>query len=86
VTRPTIRWEARALKEARGLPHDVRLQVLKAVESLREDPLKGDFLSASWKGIRRLRVGAYRVLYAFDGRELLILVLRVRHRREAYRK
>jgi mRNA interferase RelE/StbE len=86
VSRIIVRWEARALKEAQGLPHDVRFQVLKAVESLREDPLKGDLLSAAWKGIRRLRVGAYRVLYAFDGRELLILVLRVRHRREAYRK
>jgi mRNA interferase RelE/StbE len=84
--RLTIRWEARALKEAQGLPHDVRLMVLKAVESLREDPLKGDLLSAAWKGIRRLRVGAYRILYAFDGRELLVLILRVCHRREVYRK
>jgi mRNA interferase RelE/StbE len=86
VTRLTIRWEARALKEAQGLPHDARLQVLKAVESLRGGPLKGDLLSAAWKGLRRLRVGAYRVLYAFDGRALLILILRVRHRREVYRK
>ncbi len=86
MTRLTIRWEARALKEAQALPRETRLQVLEAVESLREDPLKGDLLSAAWKGIRRLRVATYRVLYAFDGKQLLILVLRVRHRREAYRK
>lgn len=81
-----LRWEARALEEARALPRDVRLRVLDAVESLRENPLKGELLHTSWKGIRRLRVGSYRILYAFDGRALMILVLRVRHRREAYRR
>ncbi len=86
MNRIVIRWEARALKEAQALPRETRLQVVEAVESLRDDPLKGDLLSAAWKGIRRLRVGTYRVLYAFDGKQLLILVLRVRHRREAYRK
>lgn len=86
MSRIAVRWEARALKEAESLRRDVRLLVLQAVESLREDPLKGDLLSAAWKGIRRLRVGAYRILYAFDGMELLILILRVRHRREVYRK
>jgi len=86
VARITIRWESRALKEASSLPRAARLKILDAVETLLEDPLKGERLSAEWKGVRRLRVGSYRVLYAFDGRALLILILRVRHRREAYRK
>jgi mRNA interferase RelE/StbE len=42
-------------------------------------------MSADWKGFRRLRIGDYRVIYAFDGVELLISVVRVRHRREVYR-
>ena len=86
MARITIRWEARGLKEAESLPRAARLQILDAVESLMENPLKGERLSAEWKGVRRLRVGTYHVLYAFDGSELLMLVLRVRHRREAYRK
>jgi addiction module RelE/StbE family toxin len=56
-----------------------------AVESLREDPLRGSILYAEWRGFRSLRVGPYRVVYAFDGTELLISVIRARHRREVHR-
>jgi ACR3 family arsenite transporter len=42
-------------------------------------------LVQNW-GVLRLRVGEVRVIYGFDGRELLVSVLRVGHRREVYRK
>ena len=32
----------------------------------------------------RLRVGAYRIVYAIRDQELLVLILRVGHRREVY--
>ena len=48
-------------------------------------PLKGTMLSPRWKGLRRLRVGDFRVIYAFDGAQLLVSVIRVAHRREMYR-
>ena len=47
--------------------------------------ITGTALSGEWRGLRRLRVGTYRVIYAFDGRELLVSVVRVAPRREAYR-
>jgi len=80
-----IRWERRAVKEAAQLTKEDRERVVAAVESLREDPLRGTVLHADWKGFRRLRVGPYRVVYAFDGTELLISVIRVGHRREVHR-
>ena len=80
-----IRWERRAVKEMAQLPKADRKRVVGAVEGLRDDPSKGSILSAEWKGFRRLRVGRYRVIYAFQGRELLISVVRVGHRREVYR-
>ena len=81
----SIRWERRAVKELSALPRDEQQRIVTAVESLREEPLKGDLLAAEWKGLRRLRVGNYRVVYAFNGSELLVLVVRVGHRREVYR-
>jgi mRNA interferase RelE/StbE len=80
-----IRWERRAIKEVAGLPKPDHRRIVEAVESLREDPYQGTVMKADWKGFRRLRVGPYRVIYAFDGRELLISVVRVGHRREVYR-
>lgn len=79
------RWERRAIKELSALPRNAQQRVVTAVEGLREEPLGGELLAAEWKGLRRLRVGQYRVIYAFTGDELLVLVVRVGHRREVYR-
>lgn len=43
-------------------------------------PLKGIF-----KGLFRYRYGNYRVIYAIDIAEKKIIVLHVKHRKEAYR-
>ncbi|MGV8038928.1 MAG: type II toxin-antitoxin system RelE/ParE family toxin [Thermoanaerobaculaceae bacterium] len=81
----SIRWERRAVKELSALPRDAQQRVITAVEGLRDEPLRGEQLAAEWKGLRRLRVGRYRAIYAFNGDELLVLVVRVGHRREVYR-
>ena len=80
-----IRWDRRAVREARALSREDRQRVWNAVDGLREDPLRGSVLRAEWKGFRRLRVGAVRVIYAFDGRELLVSIVHVGHRRDVYR-
>jgi mRNA interferase RelE/StbE len=85
VSSISIRWERRAAKELAALPKEHQQRVFDAVTALRDDPLKGAVLSAEWKGFRRLRVGTYRVIYAFDGTELLVSVVRIGHRREVYR-
>jgi len=81
----SIRWEKRAFKEFKALGRQDQNRVFKAVEELRASPLKGKMMSAQWKGLRRIRVGDIRVIYAFDGRQLLISVIRVGHRRDVYK-
>jgi len=85
VSSISIKWERRAVKELATLPSSDRQRVFDAVTSLRDDPLKGSALSAEWKGFRRVRVGSYRVIYAFDGAALLVSVVRIGHRGEVYR-
>ncbi len=80
----SIRWEKRAFKELSRLEKPDQRRIVKAVEQLREQPLKGKLLATEWKGLRRLRVGTYRVIYAFDGTTLLISIVRVGHRKEIY--
>jgi mRNA interferase RelE/StbE len=43
-------------------------------------PLKGIL-----KGLFRYRVGPYRVIYAIDRTERRVIILHVRHRKNAYR-
>jgi mRNA interferase RelE/StbE len=33
----------------------------------------------------RLRVGRYRVIYSVEGRRLLVIVLKIGHRKDVYR-
>ena len=79
-----IRWERRAVKEVAALQKRDRERIVDAVEGLRDDPHKGSIMSAEWKGFRRLRVGPYRIIYAYQGRDLLISVVRIGHSREVY--
>ncbi|MEE8583591.1 MAG: type II toxin-antitoxin system RelE/ParE family toxin [Acidobacteriota bacterium] len=81
----SIRWERRAVKELQSLSQREQQRVYDAVTALRDNPLKGKALSGRWKGLRRLRVGARRVIYAFDGTALFVSVVRVGHRREVFR-
>lgn len=82
----SIRWERRAVKELEAVPRDAQKRIVEAVEALRGEPFKGEQLAAEWKGLRRLRVGRYRVIYAFDGTQLLVLVVRVGHRSDVHRQ
>ena len=81
----SIRWERKAVKELQALPIESQRRIFKAVRQLRESPLRGAVMSGDWRGFRRLRIGVFRVIYRFDGEELLVSVVRVGHRREVYR-
>lgn len=81
----SIRWDSRALKEVGRLPAEDQRRIVEAVEALPGNPLLGEALKGRWKGLRRLRVGVYRAVYALKEEELIILVLKVGHRKDIYR-
>ncbi len=59
-------------------------RILDKIEAeLSADPLKHSALKGYYAGLRRLRVGDYRVIYAVLEDE--VLILRIGHRREVYR-
>jgi len=67
------------------LPREVQKSVSKAIDDLRENPLAGLPMSGEFRHLRRLRVGVYRVVYAFKAERLVVLVLRIGHRKNIYR-
>jgi mRNA interferase RelE/StbE len=74
-----------AAKEIRALPKPDRLRVVAAIDSLRDSPHQGTQLKGSSTGLRRIRVGRFRVIFEVQQRVLVVLVLRVGHRRDVYR-
>ncbi len=72
-------------KDILRLPIGVRRRVVTAIEALRDNPYPTGSSRLSGRDAYRIRVGLYRVLYEVDGNVLRIEIVRVAHRREAYR-
>ena len=81
----SVRIKGSAAKELTRLPRDARERLIEAIDGLGEQPLAGALLKGGLRGLRRLRVGSYRVVYEVLDDELVVLVVRVAHRRELYR-
>ena len=82
----SIRIRGSAQRELAQLQRDIRERIIDAIDALREQPLSGSPLKGGLRGLRRQRVGDYRILYELLDDELVILVVRVAHRRESYRR
>lgn len=72
-------------KEVERLHPNVRERVMEALEVLPDEPYSENSKQLKGYAIYAVRVGDYRILYTVDDDERMILVLRIRHRREVYR-
>ena len=81
----SVRIKGSAAKELARLPRDVRERLVDAIDSLAETPLAGSALKGQLLGLRRWRVGNYRIVYEVREEELVVLVIRVGHRQAVYR-
>jgi len=77
----------RVQKDLNRLDRPVRERILKAVQVLKQNPRPSTARKLRHPAIGeyRLRVGNWRVFYDIDEEAKAIVVLRVMHRREAYR-
>ena len=82
----SIRIKESAAKELRRVAETDRARIVAAIDRLAEIPHLGAALKGDLRGLRRLRVGDYRVVYEIRDDELVVLVVRVAHRRHAYRR
>ncbi len=83
--RYAIRIKASAARELQRIERANRERLVAAIDRLAENPLAGSALKGELRGLRRVRVGGYRVLYEVRERDLVVLVLRAAHRHDAYR-
>ena len=81
----SVRIKRSAAREVASIPQQVRLRLVRAIDGLSEQPLAGIPLKGALRGLRRLRVGDYRIVYELLEGKLVVLVVRVAHRSQAYR-
>lgn len=73
-------------KDLKKIGQSESVRILNAIrEKLLPDPRVGKPLKGDDTSIWRFRVGNYRVLYTFNDNELVVLVIRISHRRDVYK-
>ena len=53
-------------------------------EIILKDPYQGIGLKGKYRGLWKYRIGNYRIIYSIEGIELVVLILRMRHRKDVY--
>lgn len=84
----TIEFAPRTEKQLKKIPKDARDLIFERIEKLAKnprpenvEPLKGVDI-----GLFRIRQGDYRIVYTIEDQKLLVLIVRVVHRKEVYTK
>jgi mRNA interferase RelE/StbE len=84
-----VEFDAAAAKELRKLDAPARTLILRYLRdriATSADPRRfGKALTADLAGLWRYRVGDYRIVVTFEEAAVVVLVLRVAHRRDVYR-
>lgn len=80
----SIRIKKSAYKELQKVPKSLQPRIAAAIDGLAVQPYTGKILKGDLSGLRRLRVGDYRIIYEINNEEILILILRIAHRKKAY--
>ena len=71
----SIRIKRSAAKELARIPRKDRIRVVRSIDRLSEQPLAGSALKGELRGLRRIRVGQYRVVYEVLDGALVILAV-----------
>ncbi len=62
----------------------VRNRIIKSLRKLEDEPEKGKPLTSILTGLWSLRIGDYRAIYQIKNNELIILVVKIGHRKNVY--
>lgn len=73
-----------AAKSIAKLQPQVALRVRNAILGLEENPRPHGVKKLRGESAYRIRVGDYRVVYTIDDNVVLVIVIRVGHRRDVY--
>lgn len=83
-----LRFTETARRRLRALDRTAAMTILTALTQLRDDPHRADADIRKLTGphdLYRLRLGDVRLAYRIDDAQLVVLVIRVGHRRDVQR-
>lgn len=73
-------------KDLRGFPKQDVKRIMLRIRALADDPRPDGCEKLSGQERYRVRQGSYRIVYAIEDARLIVLIVRVGHRRDVYRR
>ncbi len=81
-----VEIDAKAAREIRAVPRQDQQRITLRIQALAGNPRPpGCVKLAGGSNLWRIRVGVYRIIYQIQDSRLVIVVVRVGHRRDVYR-
>lgn len=72
-------------KDVEKIPQKDLTRILNKLEALRNDPKPAGCVKLSGSEYYRIRQGDYRIIYEVQGKVLIIVLIKIGHRREVYK-
>jgi mRNA interferase RelE/StbE len=84
----TVKVSGNAERQLEALPTHIRKRVVRWIDLLAEDPYRAPSRQLEgYPELRRVHASKdYVIVYAVDRAEVVVLIVRVAHRREVYRR
>jgi mRNA interferase RelE/StbE len=73
-------------KDLRRVPNRDLQRILAAIESLAEEPRPSGIEKLSGEEKYRVRQGNYRIIYEINDDEIVVVVVKIGHRKDVYRR
>ena len=81
----SIEFAKSVRKDFKGIPKKDAERILGRIDSLSRDPRPPDSKKLTNEDAYRIRVGSYRVIYEVRDQVLIVLILKLGHRKDIYR-
>jgi len=86
MARRSLEISRTAEKQLRALSVDAQRRLARAMVALADDPFPhGSRKLVGYQDVFRIRVGVYRVIYDVAEAQLVIIILKIGHRKDVYR-
>jgi mRNA interferase RelE/StbE len=73
-------------QDMRRIPNRDLRKILAAIDSLSEEPRPSGVEMLSGQGKYRVRKGNYRIIYEINEKEIIVVVVKIGHRKDVYRR
>ena len=80
-----LAFKASVAKDLRKIPRHEVVRILERIDRLADEPRPAGCEKLSGLERYRVRQGVYRIVYEIEDDRLVVMVVKVAHRREVYR-